>query len=215
MTAIHKKYTPFTDLLVILFLLIFPHVSGVPMLLYPALGLLLLWGYGKLTGRTLSSFGFRWRDCTIKSFLIGCLTGVAYAALLYWVIGPLLLRITGLPPANLKDFYGIRENITQYIMLMAIAWLWVIPYEEIVFRGYMFTVLRKWFNSFWFAAIINSVLFAGYHWQEGWSAMITIFIFSLIAVTIYKYSKFNLWYVIFFHAAYDTVMLTLIRMGYM
>jgi membrane protease YdiL (CAAX protease family) len=92
----------------------------------------------------------------------------------------------------------------------------VIPYEEVVFRGFIFNRLKKICNgSFILSGLITSILFALYHLQEGWGAVIAIFIFALFITWLYKVFKGNLWYLIFFHLAYDVFMLTTILKGWM
>ena len=183
------------------------------MFFFPFVGFLLLWGYLRISGGSFRDLGFSWSRCTIRSFITGSIIGVGYAGAVWFVIGP-LLQALGFKGPDLSDFYGIRTNLSQYIVVLVIAWAWVIPYEEIIFRGFLLNTLQKWVSAYWIAGILSSVLFAAYHWQEGWSAVISIFIFSLVATWIYQHFNKNLWYVIFFHAVYDTVMLTLIRAGY-
>lgn len=62
---------------------------------------------------------------------------------------------------------------------------------------------------------VHSVLFALYHWQEGASAMVGIFLGAILTIWLYKIFRGNLWYLIYFHSAYDTVMLSLFRYGYL
>ncbi|MBL7697111.1 MAG: CPBP family intramembrane metalloprotease, partial [Chitinophagaceae bacterium] len=133
-------------------------------------------------------------------------------------------------PADLSDFEFVRHNPVQLIFLLSIAWLLVIPYEEIIFRGFVLTTLRHLFNDtqglkgvgstfqgwrFWLAGLIQSVIFAAYHWQEGASAVISIFIGAVLTVWLYKIFRGNLWYLVFYHAAFDTVMLYLFAFGYL
>jgi len=100
-----------------------------------------------------------------------------------------------------------------------LAAIFVIPYEEIVFRGFIFTKIRNMAGSsrwaFTISGLITSVLFALYHYQEGPGSVICIFIFALFVTWLYKVIKGNLWYIIFFHILYDVFMLTAIRLGYL
>lgn len=203
-----------TDCLMILFCMAFPHVARLPMFVYPAIVLLIVWLYLKRKAQKFSDMGFRWKDLSLRSLAIGAACGIAWTAFVFFVLGPLVLKLTGLPPADLHDFYFIRNNTVQFIQLLVIACCWVIPYEEIIFRGFIFTTTRQWF-TFWIAGLLTSVLFAAYHWQEGSSAVITIFFGALISTWLLKISKFNLWYVIFFHITYDIIMLSLLKTGYL
>jgi len=216
-----EQLLPFrwTDALMIVFVSVVPHVAGLPMIIYPPLILLIVYLYLRYYKQTFSNIGFRWKDISWRALIVGSILGVAWAAVLYFFLGPLVLRLTGLPSANLSDFNNIRHDFKQFIGLLLIAWLLVIPYEEIIFRGFILTLLRRLFGNtrrgFWMAGFVQSLLFTGYHYQEGYSAMICIFIGAVLTLALYKLFNGNLWYLIFFHAAYDTVMLTLFRYGYL
>ena len=214
------------DIVVMAFVCILPHAASMPMIVYVPIILLVLWGYLHSRGMSFANIGFRWKDISWRSFVIGVLLGIGWAALVYLMVGPLILKTTGLPRADLSDFDGIRHRWNEFIMLLIIAWVLVIPYEEIIFRGFIFTTLRRLLGDtsilpgkvtarFWLAGLLHSIIFSFYHWQEGGSAMITIFAGAMLSVGLYKLFRGNLWYLIFFHAAYDTVMLSLFRYGYM
>jgi uncharacterized protein len=214
MKAAAVRLRPFTDILMIILVTVLPHFAQIPMLIYPPAILLVLSLYLRWTGQTFADIGFRFSDLSVRSFVIGCLVGIVWALFVYFLLGPLILRITGLPPADLSDFNNIRQSSVQFILLLTIAWLLVIPYEEIIFRGFVFTSLRRLTGErFWLAGFIHSLIFAAYHWQEGGSAVISIFIGAMLTIALYRKFAGNLWYLIFFHAAYDTVILTLFRYG--
>jgi membrane protease YdiL (CAAX protease family) len=216
-----ERFLPFrwADALIIAFACVLPHVASLPMIIYPPLILLVTYLYLRYYKQTFADIGFRWKDLCWRAMIIGGTLGVAWASVLYFILGPLILKLTGLPPANLSDFDSIRHNQSQFIGLLLIAWLLVIPYEEIIFRGLILTLLRRFFGEtrrgFWTAGFVQSLLFTVYHYQEGGSALISIFIGAILTLALYKLFKGNLWYLIFFHATYDTVMLTLFRYGYL
>jgi uncharacterized protein len=211
---LNRYWWTLTDVLMILFVIVFPHVARLPMFIYPAVVLLVLWAYLRWKGQTFSDIGFRWRDLSLRAVLTGAIIGMVWAAIVTLLLGPLLVKVTGLPPADLHDFYFIRNSNSQFVQLLVIACCWVIPYEEIIFRGFVFTTTRSWF-SFWLAGFITSVLFAIYHWQEGASAVIMIFLGAMISILLYRRFNGNLWYIIFFHITYDVVMLSLLKTGYL
>lgn len=228
------------DLLMVAVVSALPHLASMPMLIYPPVVLTMLWAYLRWRGATFADLGFRWQDCSWKAFGWGCLIGIVWALVLFFWLGPLILQLTGLPPADLSDFEAIRNSWSRFVTLLLVAWLLVIPYEELVFRGFVLTVLRRMVDDtspppsfgarsvnnrksekaptafrFWIAAVLHAIIFAGYHWQEGGSALISIFLGSLLTAWLYRLFKGNLWYLIFFHAAYDTVMLSLFRYGHL
>ena len=145
--------------------------------------------------------------------LIGLLAAAMWSLVVIFVIGPFLINVIHLPAADLTNFHFIRNNINAFIQLLVIACFWVIPYEEIVFRGLALTVAGRYMR-FSMAGLLTSVLFAAYHWQEGWSAVITIFLGAILSVSLYKKCGGNLWIVIFYHCAYDIILLSLLRSGF-
>ncbi|MCR8561698.1 CPBP family intramembrane metalloprotease [Mucilaginibacter sp. BJC16-A38] len=207
------------DTVMIVFLMLFPHFGGLPMFVYPIVVLLFLWLYLKLYRENFRSIGFRFSNLSFKAFLIGGAIGLAYAMLQFWAIGPLIDKAFQFEPVNYHDFDFIKHNLVSYLLLLLLAAVLVIPYEEIAFRGFILTRVRqmaggsKW--AFEISGLVTAILFALYHYQEGPSSVISIFIFALFITWLYKIFKGNLWYLIFFHILYDVFMLTAIRLGYL
>ncbi|CAN5499037.1 hypothetical protein BH09BAC6_BH09BAC6_35360 [soil metagenome] len=207
------------DILMILFLVLFPHFGHLPMYIFPFVVLAALWLYLKLYRQNFNSIGFRFSDLTLASFLTGGLIGLLYAMTQLWAIGPLINLVFHFAPVGYHDFDFIKNDVVSYLILLLIAAVLVIPFEEIVFRGFIFTRITgmvkstKW--GFPIAGLITSILFALYHYQEGPAAVISIFIFAIFITWLYRIFNGNLWYLIFFHILYDVFMLTAIRLGYL
>ena len=205
-----KQSRIWADIIMIAFVMLFPHYAHLPMYAYPFVVLGLIWIYLNFNKESFASIGFRFADLKWRSFYIGGAIGLVYAAFNYWILGPFIIHL-GFKSANLSDFNFIRHHFVNYIFLLLLAAFLVVPYEEIVFRGFIFNRVRVMFGkSFLISGVITSILFALYHWQEGWGAVIAIFIFALFITWLYKVFKGNLWYLIFFHLLYDTFMLTMI-----
>lgn len=203
----------------IVFLMVFPHFGMLPMFIYPFVVLAILWLYLKLYNQSFSSIGFRFSDLSFRCLLMGGTIGLVYAAVQFWAIAPLIDIIFHFKPANYHDFDYLKNSVISYILLLLLAAVLVIPYEEIVFRGFMLSKIKQMAGSspwaFVISGVITSVLFALYHYQEGLASVTSIFIFSLFITWLYKVFKGNLWYLIFFHLLYDVFMLTAIRLGYL
>jgi len=213
--GIRKKNMIWADCVMIAFAMLFPHYAHLPMYAYPFVVLGLIWIYLNFNGESFNSIGFRFSDLKFKAFYTGGALGLLYAVFSFWILGPFITHL-GFKSANLSDFNFIRHHLLDYLFLILLAAVLVIPYEEIVFRGFIFNRVRAMLGkSFLISGIITSVLFALYHWQEGVGAMIGIFIFALVITWLYKIFKGNLWYLIFFHLAYDVFMLGMIWMGKM
>jgi membrane protease YdiL (CAAX protease family) len=206
------------DVVLIAFVMLFPHYGHLPMYAYPFVVLGVIWISLNLIGESFTSIGFRFNDLQSKAVYIGGGIGLLYTAFHFWLLGPFLTHI-GFKHANLSDFAYIRHHIVNFLILIVLASVLVIPYEEIAFRGFILNRLKNIFgdkgNALSFSGIIASILFALYHWQEGWGAVVAIFIFALVITFVYRHYKSNLWYPIFFHIAYDIFMLAMVMMGKM
>jgi membrane protease YdiL (CAAX protease family) len=213
--ALSKNTRVWVDVVMIAFAMLFPHYGRLPMYAYPFVVLGVIWIYLNFNGESFNAIGFRFSDLKWKTFYTGSFLGLLYAAFNFWILGPFITHL-GFKSANLSDFNFIRHHFVNYAMLILLAAVLVIPYEEIVFRGFIFNRVKAMFSkSFLVSGLITSLLFALYHWQEGWGAVIAIFIFALVITWVYKIFKGNLWYLIFFHIAYDVFMLTMILLGKM
>jgi CAAX protease family protein len=210
-----KQTRIWVDIIMISFVMLFPHYAHLPMYAYPFVVLGVIWIYLNFNKESFASIGFRFTDLKLRAFYVGGAIGLVYAAFHFWILGPFITHL-GFKSANLSDFNFIRHHFINYLILLLLAAVLVIPYEEIVFRGFIFNRVRVMFGkSFLISGIITSILFALYHWQEGWGAVIAIFIFALFITWLYKVFKSNLWYLIFFHLLYDTFMLTMTLLGKM
>ena len=207
-----------TDILMIAFFFVVPHFGLMPIYIYPFVLLFICWLYLRSFHESFNDIGFRFSDLSFKSLLVGCLLGAAYFFFNYFLLGPLLQKLLHLPSADVKDFAYVKNNLPGYLLILLIAWVLGVPYEEIIFRGFIFTSIRKMFGStklnFIVAGSITSLLFGFYHLQQGTGGVVHAFLFGIVVTVLYKLFKENLWYLIFFHAMYDTIAITAIRLGY-
>lgn len=203
------------DILMIAFLWLFPHFGMLPIYAYPPVLLLMLWLWLRFQKKGFATIGFKWNQVSIRSLLIGIVLALVYFFLYYFIVGPLLTSYLHMPRSNVSDFYFVRSSFSRYITILVIAWVLAVPFEEIIFRGFIFYKLLQWTGKkFWLAGFTCSILFGAYHLQQGWGGVIHAFIFGMVTTALYKYFKGNLWHLIFFHSAYDTVAITAIRLGY-
>ncbi len=165
--ALSKQVRLWVDIILIAFVMLFPHYGHLPMYAYPFVVLGVIWIYLNLNGESFNSIGFRFSDLKWRAFYVGGAIGLVYAAFHFWILGPFITHL-GFKSANLSDFNFIKHHFINYILLLLLAAFLVIPYEEIVFRGFIFNRVKVMFKkSFLISGIITSILFALYHWQEG------------------------------------------------
>lgn len=197
--------------------LLAPHL-GMPMLLYPVFGLGLCGAMLHWQRLDFSALGFRWRARKALPLLLGGLLGVAYAALNYSVIGPLLARLLGEYP-DLSDFDFVRRSLGGYLLALLLACVIGGFYEELVFRGFLQAMLLRHLpvhrRRMGVAAALTALLFALYHLQLGAFGVANALVFALIAAALRQRWPDNLWYLIGFHACADMGAFTLIRLGYL
>jgi membrane protease YdiL (CAAX protease family) len=83
-----------------------------------------------------------------------------------------------------------EEKDIVVLVLMAIAAALVAPVcEEIVFRGYLYPVAKK-FSGPWVAALCTALIFSAAH--GSFSALLPLFAFGLLLVALYEFTG-SLW----------------------
>jgi uncharacterized protein len=206
------------DIFMICFFFVVPHFGLLPIYIYPFVLLIICWLYLKLYSEKFSDIGFQFSNFTFKSLLIGCTSGAAYFFLNYVVLGPLLQKLFHFPKADVSDFNYVKNSIVGYLLILLIAWILAVPYEEIIFRGFIFTRVRNMMGkikmNFIISGFITSIIFGFYHLQQGAGGIVNAFVFGIVVTILYRIFKGNLWHLIFFHAMYDTFAITAIRLGY-
>jgi membrane protease YdiL (CAAX protease family) len=210
-----KSFILVGDVVMIAFLWLFPHFGILPIYAYPPVLLLVLWVWLRFQKKSFATIGLQWKQFSTRALLVGIIIAIVYFLFYYFVLGPLLTGYLHIPRSNVSDFYFVRTSFSRYITILVIVWVLAVPFEEIVFRGFIFYKLLNWTGrKFWLAGFICSVLFGAYHLQQGWGGVVHAFIFGMVTIAMYKYFKGNLWYLIFFHSAYDTIAITSVRLGY-
>jgi membrane protease YdiL (CAAX protease family) len=108
-------------------------------------------------GLMLTEFGLH-RKKLLKNILLGCLIAFIYVSIMtvFNVLIPVILNGAGVL-SNLEIF-EISQFITFPWQLIAVG-----ISEELFFRGYFFTKLRKSGATFWYSAILTSFVFMIFH----------------------------------------------------
>ncbi|MGN2254150.1 CPBP family intramembrane glutamic endopeptidase [Frateuria sp. GZRe12] len=200
-----------------LVVLVAPHL-GVPMMLYPLVGLGLCTVMLRGLGLRWVDTGFRWRGLRIGALLVGGSLGMLYAAANVVMIGPVLAALLGERP-DFSDFAFVRTHVSGYLIALAMAWMIGGFYEELEFRGFLHVVLMRHLPAGraqpGLALLLTVLAFAAYHAQLGAFGVANALVFALFAAAVRSWRPANLWYVISFHACADMSAFTLIRLGYL
>lgn len=118
---------------------------------------------------------------------------------------------------HLESFDGIRGNLSNLLMMLAIMWVMAAFIEEFFFRGYIMNrianILGNKKTSWIIAIILSSMMFGIVHGYQGISGMITTGIVGLILGLAYYCNRNNLMVGILAHGIYDTYGLTMIYFG--
>jgi membrane protease YdiL (CAAX protease family) len=197
---------------IILFLLFFPHYVPLPFYTYVVVCLGVIIFYLKKENKSLEDIGLKRHGLTIHTFYIGLLSALFWIAFNKWIYHPFIMHFFTVDPYTEYDF--IRKNLSNLIITIIAAWVVGGFYEEIVFRGFIQSTLKRWFNNsnhaFWPAGILTSILFGLYHWQQGIFGIISSAFGGLLwSFLLFRY-KGNLWYPIISHAIFDTIALSMI-----
>jgi membrane protease YdiL (CAAX protease family) len=192
-----------------------PHL-GVPVFLYPVLGIGLCASALRLRGWNWHRIGWarstwRWSELCVGAFL-----GIAWGLANFTVIGPALAAATG----RLPDFSGFafaRQGLAGLGVAVAASILVGGIYEELVFRGALFHLLR-WRRGLFpalVAFLATSAAFALYHVQLGVFGMANALLLCLpLGCLQWRYDG-RAAALVGFHACSDIVAFALLYAGMM
>lgn len=195
-----------------------PHAGLLPSFLYSIPILLFVWIYLKYFGEKFSDIGFSFKSFSLKSVLIGSVAAIVILSFMQLIFFPVLEHFIQFEDTDVELYSFIRENIWTYSFIVIMGWVIGGFYEEIVFHGFIFTRLEKILPakySLLFSFLITSILFGLYHIQLGPLGMINAFVVGSAYLGLAIYFKRNLWYSIISHGMYDTIVITLIYLGYL
>ncbi|WP_052670610.1 CPBP family intramembrane glutamic endopeptidase [Draconibacterium sediminis] len=115
---------------------------------------------------------------------------------------------------DLSNFEGLKGNWQNYLVFLAIMWIFAAFGEEFLYRGYMLKQLARIFGNSqpaWAAAIlISSFAFGFAHLYQGTSGIITTGFVALLFSSIFYKNQKNLWVLVLTHGFYDVFGITLI-----
>jgi membrane protease YdiL (CAAX protease family) len=111
------------------------------------------------------------------------------------------------------ELFQKNEDVAV-LVLMGVTAVIVAPIcEEVVFRGYLYPVLKK-FNGLWVGAVVSALIFSAAHGSM--SALLPLFIFGLALVFLYEWTG-SIWAPMVVHFLFNgatVAMQMLVRFGY-
>lgn len=204
------------DILIIAFLILFPHFAHLPFYSYIIVCFVLIVVYLKRQHKSLRDLGLKRKGLSVHTFIIGILSAILFTAFVKFLYFPFINYFFKNYIKAYTEYDFIKNNITNLLIIIVAAWIGGGFYEEIVFRGFIQKTIQKWFvkykSSFWVAGLLTSVLFGLYHWQQGIFSVIPAALGGLYWTYLKRFNE-NLWYPIVSHAVYDTIALTMIYLN--
>ena len=198
-------------------IVILPHTELIPNFGYSVPILLLVWIVLKYFNETFSKIGFSFKQFKPKSLIIGSLVAVLTLSFMQLIFFPVLENFVVFEETEVGLYAFIKGNKWQYFFILIMGWLVGGFYEEIVFHGFIFSRLEKMIQGKYATAIAfigTAIIFATYHYQLGGVGLINALIVGAVYLGLFLFYKRNLWYAIFCHGMYNTIVITMIYHGY-
>lgn len=115
---------------------------------------------------------------------------------------------------DLSNFEGLKGNWQNYLVFLAVMWIFAAFGEEFLYRGYMLKQLVRIFGNSQFAwviaILISSFAFGFAHLYQGTSGIITTGFVALLFSSIFYKNQNNLWVLVLTHGFYDVFGITMI-----
>lgn len=206
------------SIIVICIIIIIPHTGILPNFLYSAPILIIVWLSLKYFGENFSNIGFRFKSFSIKPVLIGTIAAILIVSFMQLVFFPILEKFFVFEETEVGLYEFIKESKWNFGFILVMGWLIGGFYEELLFHGFIFTRLEKMFPDKYstiIGFIITSIIFSAYHLQLGAAGAINALIVGAMYLGLFIYFKRNLWYSIICHGVYNTIVITMIYMGYL
>ena len=152
----------------------------------------------------------------MKAVIVGLIAASVIVAFMQLVFFPILDLFITFPETPNDMYDSIRESTGFYVLMLALGWIIGGLYEEIVFHGYIFAEFNRLFSGKYAAIVsflLTGILFGLYHLQLGPADTLNALFVGMAYHGIYLYYKGNLWYSIFTHGFYNTIVITLLYLG--
>ena len=206
------------NILTICVIIILPHTELIPNFGYSVPILLLVLIVLKYFNENFNNIGFSFKKFKPKSIIIGSLVAVLTLSFMQLIFFPTLENFIVFEGTEIGLHAFIKGNIWQYFIIIIMGWLVGGFYEEIVFHGFIFSRLEKMIKGKYatiIAFIGTAIIFGAYHYQLGVAGLINALIVGAVYLSLFLFFKRNLWYSIFCHGIYNSIVITFIYYGYL
>lgn len=195
-------------LLAITFALIYNPFTKFPYTFCIIIAVILLFTY--LQDKNLKSLNFKKIGFSEIKIIIICYLTLELS--MDFIFQPLVSRIFN-EPADYSSFKILEGNPKMYLKWLFNMWISAAIGEELLFRGFAFSQLKRVFGEKKILLVVlSSILFSLPHLYQGISGLVMTFLFGLTFGFIYLKFK-NIWINIIIHGLIDTVFLTLSYYG--
>ncbi len=206
------------NLLAIAIIVVLPHLGLIPSFGYSIPILLIVWLVLKYNGEKFSDIGFLFKSFETRAAIIGSIAAVAILSFMQLLVFPVLEQFIELESKDIGLYDFIRAGTVQFIFVVVMGWLIGGFYEEIVFHGFIFTQLEKMIPGKYATVLsfaLTCMLFGAYHLQMGMAGAFNALVVGCVYMGLFLYCKRNLWASIICHGVYNTIVMTLIYLGYL
>ncbi|MDR6405230.1 MULTISPECIES: CPBP family intramembrane glutamic endopeptidase [Chryseobacterium] len=195
-------------LLAITFALIYNPFTKFPYTFCIIIAVILLFTY--LQDKNLKSLNFKKIGFSEIKIIIICYLTLELS--MDFIFQPLVSRIFN-EPADYSSFKILEGNPKMYLKWLFNMWISAAIGEELLFRGFAFSQLKRVFGEKKILLVVlSAILFSLPHLYQGISGLVMTFLFGLTFGFIYLKFK-NIWINIIIHGLIDTVFLTLSYYG--
>jgi membrane protease YdiL (CAAX protease family) len=151
-----------------------------------------------------------------RTIVAGVGIAVAWTALDWWLVLPLLKRITG-QSVDLSEYAALPGNPGMLLVWVALSWTLAAFGEEMVYRGYLLNrladLLGRTKAGWALSLVVMGLLFGWGHNFQGTTGLVMSLYDGIVLGVLYLASGRNLWLTVIEHGAGNTLGFILIYLG--
>ena len=156
----------------------------------------------------IQTLGFKKSNNWLKMMTTILILVIIWTLLQLSLFMPVLNHLTG-TTQDLSAFENLKGNLTALLFFLVLTWTLAAFGEEIVYRGYLQTIIGGLFEdtriAIIFAVGISSVLFGLAHTEQGTIGVVITFMDAIFFSLIKLYYDNNLWAAIIAHGTSNTI----------